>query len=197
MVLGVHQSPHFRPSPGGQGAAGPCPPRGTPANSLPGSWGQGGSAREALIPATDTLVPSPGGLSGWPDLSWPCLRCGAPAPAKCRVSPRAWLARTQRPAGAGPPSFRHRCARRHLLLTVSGQMGCSELSVCGGRGAIGTPSRGSVGAGEAGTCLGRARLAGGRGWDHRGSQFGVRPVVLVPGWGAQEILVRPPRGRRA
>lgn len=28
---------------------------------------------------------------------------------------------------------------------------------------------------------------GGRGWDHMGSWFGVRPMVLVPGPGVQEI----------
>lgn len=79
-----------------------------------------------------------------------------------------------------------------------GRWAASELSVCGGRGAIGTPSLGSVGAREAGARPGRAGNAreerpGSCGlpvWGEArgaGSWAGVQEILAGPlsGWGAR------------
>lgn len=108
------------------GAAHPLRPR----QPEPQEWGHCEGNSE--LSPSDSLVLSPG---GW---TTTCPRLGPPLP-QLSVSPphRAWLA-----------VFRHCCVWRHLLLMGWGRWAASELSVCGGRGAIGTPSRQSVGVGR-------------------------------------------------
>lgn len=113
------------------GAAHPLRPR------QPQPWEWGNCEGNSELSPSDSLVLSAGGWLGAgppPVLDWD----EGPLP-QLSVSPpnRAWLA-----------VFRHCCVWRHLLLTGWGRWAASELSVCGGRGAIGTPSRRSVGVGR-------------------------------------------------
>lgn len=124
--------------------------------------------------------PAPG-LSGQPHAQPPGLASDeGPGPASAVRAPRL--------AGPRPvaPGLRLRacCARWRLLLS-QGRWAASELSVCGGRGAIGTPSRRSVGAGEAGAAAGGSGEPAGGGGQVWGETYGA---------GSRRGSQGPPRG---
>lgn len=113
----------------------------SPTNCLPGGWspgaGESGAARAAPIPAT---ARSPAlWASGWVPCFCQVWRepSGLAGGALVRQAPGCLAADTAVHGG--------------ICRSLSrGRWAAGELSVCGGRGAIGTPSRRSVGAGEAG-----------------------------------------------
>lgn len=118
MAGGLGAAPHTWGFPQGVRELQVCSLLGTAHPPTPsqaaGALVQGGGGLRGQLP----FQPTPRSPALW------ALWVGrSPASAKCGVSPQAWLA-VLMSGRRWAARFRHRCAWRHLLLTVSGQMGC-------------------------------------------------------------------------
>lgn len=109
-----------------------------------------------VLPINSFSKAAAGGDGNPADTPAPALEClslpdltverylGSPAPAL--------TSSTQVLLGTGPTMFQAPLCIKASAATISGQMAASELSVCGGRGAIGTPSRREPGGGRGRHC---------------------------------------------